>query len=77
MDRNFDRTNLVVTLPVAGHDATLPDTVLTTTWYVRPGLRFSVNLAFSGAPLSTICGVLRRIPMATYKATLISRGENL
>lgn len=60
-------SGLVVTLPVAGHEATLPLTVFTTTWYVRPGFRFSVKRARSGAPRSMICGVLRRMPMATYR----------
>ena len=36
------------------------------TWYVRPGFKFSVNLAVKGAPRSIIWGVFRRIPIATW-----------
>ena len=59
-------SGLVVTFPVAGHEATLPDTVFTTTWYVRPGVRFSVNLASRGWPRSMIWGCFLLMPMATW-----------
>lgn len=37
-----------VTSAVAGHDVTFPETVLTTTWYVFPGSRLSLNSRETG-----------------------------
>lgn len=55
----------MVTFAVAGHDATLPDRVLTKTGYVLPGSKPSLNKAIRDSSRRTIIGG-RPVPTDTW-----------